>query len=705
MNILLITNSIKASQTFIYELLQNSWNNSLNQDKRKENKNFSKESDYFKIIDTKDKYDSIDKKFIPETVFIVPELLWDNDGVNEGYDKARELITKKYSLKFVQFIFLSILERETLKKLVNPRNKGIVEAFPHVCLLDSNPDIQFSYYSDIHYKLIKHLAISDEGKLQRISHEINSIKTNISKDTREVGYNKTDLITKLEELSLFQQWTSIEITDEIDNAKNATTNEQLVSISKTTENIIDEINLKFTSKSTSNEIKKRDKTNYKVFIIEDDEEYRKFFSETFSRFYTEVYPDINDCYSVNKTTKTFTISEAKDIINAIGKSFNIFLLDLLYKDNAGNWLNFNGLDLYRLVKSVNPYAVLRIITSLPRGIVAKLVEVITSDTEKPNIDQVYTKKYGFDYLKDNIIESIEKIDEECRSKAKSKTVLSPFPKTGVFCWPGIPDLMFNLLFDNKDQYLKHRHISETLFCKFQKNTLTKATSEWNMGQLPKPGMKKTVTDSYFLGKLSSIMTHRLIALNEALKNDYYIVNYTDYLAITKKIMNITQVNKAYFQTKLGFNGTEKREDGVPSGFKISFINMFPEEISFLTKTLSSKENRLKHVLLKKFSPVLNAFFKKILGELVTYENWDVLNLKYNPYKSQETNIDSGNPISIDSLPDLSLENFQDFLEALLDNYDKEFIDQIVQLVTDNAPGSDKIKYQPVEILINNLYNK
>lgn len=705
MNTLLITNSIEKSKKFICQQIQAAWDTEKIKDNRKKAKDFLTESDYFKIIDSKEKYNALYMSFIPEVIFIVPELNWSNDDVNEGYDIARELITKKYKSDFIQLVFLSVLERTTLKEISDVRNKSFIEAFPHVCLLDSKPGIQFSYYSDIHYKLIKHLAISDEGRLQRISHEMNSVKTNISKETREVGFNRTDLISKLEELTLFQQWTGIRITDEIEKANNATSNVELASISRTTENIIDEIDLRLSSKGVSDEIKTRDKTNYKVFIIEDDKEYRKFFSETFSRFYTEVYPDKNDSFPVNKTTKDFTISEAEEIIKAIGKSYNIFLLDLLYKDDAGNWLNFNGLDLYRLVKSVNPYAVRRIITSLPRGIVAKLAEVITSDSEKPNIDQVYTKKYGFDYLKDTIIESIESINEECRSKAKSKTVLSPFPKTGIYVWSGVPELMFSLLHDKKDQYSKHRNISEGLFKHYLKGTLDKSTIGWNNGELPKPAMKKKVTDPYFLGKLSSIMTHRLIALNEVLKNNDFVVHYTDYLEVIENLTNITQLDKGYFQTKLGFNGTEIKKNENPVGFRILFSNLFPEEISFITKTLASKDDIIDNSLLKNVNSDLNEFFIRILEDLTTYESWEELKLDYDPYISQKINIDNGNPVSFDDFPDFTLKQLLDFLQALVDNYDKEFIEPIVQLVTDNAPGSNKIKYRPVEILIDNLYSK
>ena len=704
MNIILITNSIEKSRNYICQRLQTSWDFEVQKDKRKNNQDFQNESDYFKIIDSIVKYNALDEKFIPALVIIVPELNWVKGGVDEGYDKARELVINKYRTEFVQVVFLSVLERTTLAKIVDTRNKSFVEAFPHVCLLDDKVNLKFEYYSEIHYKLIKHLAISDHGRLQKISHEMNSVKVNILRKTRDIDSNKTDLIAKLEELTLFQQWTENNINQKLDEIIFINDNELLKKELNSVESIIDEISIKIPRDNEHIETSLNTKSNYKVFIVEDELEYMKFFYNTLSKFFYEVYPNQKNEYPVNQKLECFDISKTEEIIKHTGTNYDVFLLDLLYKDKNG-WLTFNGLDLYQLIRKVNPYAVIRIITSLPRGIIAKLVEVILSDTEKPNTDQVFTKKYGFDFLKDSIIESIAKINEECRLKAKNKTVLSPFPKTGIFDWTGIPELMFSLFQDNKDQYCKHRNISEGLFNQFVNGTLDKSTMGWNNGELPKPAMKKKITDLYFLGKFSSIMTHRMIAIKEALKKDDYAVIYSDYLEIIENITNITQLDTGYFQTKLGFNGTEIKDNNNSVGFKILFSNLFPEEISFITKTLGSNENIINNSFLKNINPDLYKFFIKILGELVTYESWDELNLDYDPYLSQKTNIDGGNPISFDDFPDLTLKQLLSFLQAIVENYDKEFIEPIVQLVTDNAPGSNKIKYRSVEVLIDNLYSK
>lgn len=673
MKTLLITNSIEISEKYICQQLQTAWDNEIIKDNRKKSKYFLKESDYFKIFDNQDKYNALDMNFIPEVIFIVPELNWSNDDVNEGYDIARELITKKYKTDFIQLVFLSVLERTTLKKISDVRNKSFVEAFPHVCLLDSNPGIQFSYYSDIHYKLIKHLAISDEGRLQRISHEMNSVKTNISKETREVGYNRKDLIAKLEELSLFQQWTGIKITDEIEKANNATANVQLASISKTTENIIDEIDLKLSSKDVSDEIKTRDKTKYKVFIIEDDKEYRKFFSETFSRFYTEVYPDKNDSFPVNRTTQKFTISEAEDIIKTIGESFNIFLLDLLYKDDDGNWLNFNGLDLYDLVKTVNPYAVRLIITSLPRGIVAKLAEVIKNDTEKPNIDQVYTKKYGFDYLKDTIIESIESINEECKAKEKSKSMWMPFPRAGIFDGQMIPTLLYELFYDRADEY--HETVNRALnFYNFflQEKTL-KSNSNWN-GELISPKQKDKIRSEEFLKKLPIILTYRLLALQFFSKKDNkIIIPVNSWKEILSNISNIAAENFTKdFNTKLGLHKVRTVSEKLTTHttYQILVQNLFPHEIEFI---LSIKYSYEEYIADKSLNEEQASLFKEFIikGGMILYESWSELLLDYNPYNGYENVIENEAIVKNIDSKILNYRNLIDYLRSLFTNFNKD----------------------------------
>lgn len=686
MKTLLITNPNQKTKNYIQEVLRASWNCEMQKDKRKRDKDFLKESDYFRIIDSESKYRSLDSGFIPDLIVVVPELNWNNDDVNEGYDKAKDLALNTYKAQTLQFVFLSVLERSSLLKIVESRNKSLVEAFPHECLLNNSTCIQFEYYSNVHYWLIKHLAISLEGKLQKVSHEMDSLKENIKKNTQQVEVNKIDLISKLEELSLFQQWTEKKIVDKIFEIKNATSNADLVNASREIEIIIDEINLKLSLKDNKQEQISRIKSNYKVLVIEDDNNYRSFFIHLLSKFYNDVSPDANNKILRDKDAKVFSIINAKETIIAIGKKYNIFFLDLFYKDDSGGWLNFNGLDLYLLIKKVNPFAVIRLVTSLPRGIVAKLVSAILIDTYKPNSDEVYTKKYGYDALRDSIVESIEKLNEECSNKGKLKSAWAPFPKEGFFKGENINNLMHEMMFGQKKEFDLIAENALGLFNKYKDNQLTLNTSDWGTGSLPSPKMKNSCTDDYFKKRLPNILVHRLIALDEALKSSDYRINYGSYRSIMSNISKLSSPDKGYFQTKLGFNGTEysKEVDRNVHYFQIELINLFPYENQFLATKLKEMSNLLLDKQLKDINSELDELFKKILkGEDATlYEIWEDLKLNFNPYKSQEIRLKEGDEIDELKLPDnLTLRNACDFFESLIKNYNQQFVPDIVSYIT------------------------
>ncbi|MCF8267071.1 MAG: hypothetical protein K9I69_03225 [Ignavibacteriales bacterium] len=592
----------------------------------------------------------------------------------------------------------------TLKNNVNHENIGFVESFPHECLLADGVTLKFTYYSEIHFKLIKHLGISNEGRLQKINHEIYSVKENIRKDRGAFNSNQTELITKLEELSLFQQWTGTNIAEELETAKKSESKDDLISVAEHIDEIIYEIDLKLSLVDNNNRAKTIKKSNYKVFIIEDNTEHRNLLYEMFSEFYNEVFPDISDHSTDIKIRKDFSISEAEEIIREMAKDYNIFLIDLLYKDSDGHWLNFNGLDLYRLVKSVNPYAVRRIITSLPRRIVAKLVEVIATDTEKPNIDHVFTKKYGNDYLRDTVIESIEKINEECCSKAKTKTVLSPFPKKGIFGWPGISEYLLQLLSNDNGLFEKCYSSANDFFSKFLKGTLEVETLNWKGGKLPAPKMKKSIDDSYFLEKLPIILTHRLIALEEAIKSPAFLINLSDYSSKTGRIRSSRgDLDKGYFQTKLGFEGSEIQDGGIPVEFKISLKNLFPHEIKIITKNLSQINAQNFNSRLADINPFLDEWFKGILIKPDIYKNWEILKLDFNPYQEQLGALDTGENIQSKKFFPFTVSQLTAFLQALLDHYTNPRIQTIATLVSDNPPDENRIKNQTIEILINSLY--
>ena len=161
MKILLITNKIESTIKGICQLIQKSLNNSSLIDSKIKTLDFN-EDDNIRIIGTAEKYRNFKfNSFIPEIIFIVPELMWQEDGVNEGYHIAYDLILQRYPRVFFQVVFLSVLRRDQILKIVEKRNEEIVKAFFHHDLLDKSEFLSYISYSKIHFECIKSLVVSD----------------------------------------------------------------------------------------------------------------------------------------------------------------------------------------------------------------------------------------------------------------------------------------------------------------------------------------------------------------------------------------------------------------------------------------------------------------------------------------------------------------------------------------------------------------
>lgn len=666
MNTLLITNSIEKSKKYICQQLQTAWDIEIIKDKRKKTKEFLKESIYFKIIDNKEKYKALDINFIPGLILIVPELMWTNDDVNEGYDIARDLITKIYKSEFIQIAFLSVIEKTKLTDLVDVRNKSFVEAFPHECLLDNELNLQFEYYSEIHYKLIKHLAISDQGRLQKISHEMVSLKANIQDKSENFEINKKDLLEKLEELSLFQAWSEKNIAGITQTVRNCMDNSKLDDLSRAVDEMIDYVRIKLPKEGINSP---SSKSNYKVLIIEDVKYFRELFFNTFSLFYHHVYPNSADLYSVNgdkEDLKFFSIAKAKEIIKTNAKHYQIILLDLLYKDSNKYWLNFNGLDLYKIIVEENPHAVVRIITSLPRGIVAKAVEVIITTSEKPNTDQVFTKKYGETALKDSIIESIEKINSECDEKEKIKNQLFLIPRAGIFDKPGMRDLMVSLLTNRLSEFEGRQKIANDLFNLYLKSQLTKSTEKWNKGILGKGTSFSRPTEKFFLEKLVNIMVYRLITIDTAVENDYLRIYFDEFRDKISNFSGVTGINNEFFYS-IGFRlGNEQKNDEY---FSVKFANLLPHE-----SLMISQKKLGKYKILKLSSyPKLNIWIQN------TILNFEYLGVIWKELEIKEFDWYKGN-FNRDSI---TVSQLQMFFAHLYANSMKPLLLKVIKHIGDN----------------------
>lgn len=151
------------------------------------------------------------ERFKPDLVIIVPELLWEGRGVDEGYDIAYDLLTGKLKNHFFQLIFVSVLERKQLLRLACEKNAGLIRAFPHYCLLNNGSHPRaLKQYSEVHFHMIKSLVISDLGRINVLEHDLSNIKNNLSQCTEpsEAEHLQNRLQKQLDELTMLSAWTN-----------------------------------------------------------------------------------------------------------------------------------------------------------------------------------------------------------------------------------------------------------------------------------------------------------------------------------------------------------------------------------------------------------------------------------------------------------------------------------------------------------------
>jgi hypothetical protein len=698
MNILFISPGIKSTIESLNQLLQLVHDAHVHDDhrKRKTNSGFDKgvSANHHMIKDQKEFACFEFERFKPDLVIIVPELLWEGRGVDEGYDIAYDMLTGKLKNHFFQLIFVSVLERKQLLRLAGEKNAGLIRAFPHYCLLNngSHPPV-LQQYSEVHFHMIKSLVISDLGRINVLEHDLSNIKNNLSQSTEpsETEQLQYRLQKQLDELTILSAWTNRHlqgIGKKLD-AANAT-KELLTETANALENALLEI--KQTLRQAS-ETGTPSKTDLRVLIIEDAEADRRFFSRVFSMFYRQVEPDASDeIITKSNKRKAYDICNAPEIIKQQAKDFQIIVIDLLFKDEDDCWLPFNGLDLLLLAKKFNPHAVVRLITSLPREIVAR-VAAATLNIPIP-ISHLFSKKVGYEALKYTIADRVAEINMEHSEKMRSKQAHKPVPKTGIFSWPPAPYLIMQYMEKENGYYEKCRDISNGLFGNYLRNNLKKNTEGWNDGKLISNQKKNSFEESDFRQILPNLLVHRLMAIDYALtktqfdfnsshKHDQFAVNYEDYAVIMSSATNFSTCNKAYFH-KIGFNGKDKDNEF----FLLSFSNLFPEEINYVAETVKELDNQS---MLADYQHLKNWFVNKVLCNMGVYENWDEITDKFDPYGNKDQ-IDNTGVIAPECLkPDLPASLLQWFLQGLIASQQEPFAKQIIEAIEgDDCPDEDAI---------------
>ncbi|MBK8370393.1 MAG: hypothetical protein IPL20_03245 [Saprospiraceae bacterium] len=275
------------------------------------------------------------------------------------------------------------------------------------------------------------------------------------------------------------------------------------------------------------------------------------------------------------------------------KEYHVVFLDLLIKHKNHNWSHINGLDIYAYINNANPFCVVPIITSMPRGPVVSLMKEITG--LEISADLVFSKSDAPGILKAQIQERMSGIISTCKTMLHNQEKLENrlrMPKTGSFSTENRLYL-HQFIWSNKRDIEMAMEFNKFVDKAFQRVGIIRdplaehgiISNDWD-GKLKKD-MSKFAT--FFGEGLEQILTYRLAILDfcgrlaEYKKEiNGFLINPNeigqDIKQFLSKIGAYEKLDKGLLVTKLGFNISKtKNEDDIT----ILTINLFPHEHQYL----------------------------------------------------------------------------------------------------------------------------
>lgn len=486
-------------------------------------------------------------------VIVVPELLWTQGAhFNAGYDVAMDLLGKRMKGKFFTLVFVSLLTRSQLRRVVSKDYKILVDVFPHLCLFESNP-WEVARYSRLHFNLISRIVLNETGRLDHIIHDLEGVRLKKVKEAKE------KLAEFLETLSLPVYKADTNDLDalkhELDNLSEANVPALVNHFGEVAKRVMK--NLGRYKLSGSEEDKGL--LPYKVLAVEDDPDFQNNLKDLLEKCGFDTEKGI-------KVLGRETLKDKETIVDAC-KEYDIILLDLLFANQNGkDWLHFNGLDLYTAIVKKYPLKVVRIMTALPRDAVH---EVLAENQNGITLPEILTKGKGWEVFERRFKEKLPSIVKQCKRNTKKENPSRGVPVYGPFSNPVVKRWVESEITKGKKGMKEAKDYANRVWAGEEK--------------MPTNVVPSVITEQDVEEALKVILAHRRIALaysiyqrefyqgeKEADDESYkpFFERYVDY-------SEQSSFDKGYFNTRLGLSFT--------SAGKILHKNLFDFEREFVEK--------------------------------------------------------------------------------------------------------------------------
>lgn len=483
-------------------------------------------------------------------VIIVPELLWtQGTHFNAGYDVAMDLLGKRMKGKFFTLVFVSLLTRNQLRRVVSKNYKILVDVLPHLCLFESNT-WEVARYSRLHFNLISRIVLNETGRLDHIIHDLEGVRL------KKVEEAKEKLAEFLETLSLpvYKADTNDldSLKDKLDNLSEANVPDLVNHFCEVAKKIMK--NLGRYKLSGSEEDKGL--LPYKVLAVEDDPDFQNNLKDLLEK-----------CgFDTEKGIKVLGRETLKDIEKIVDEceEYDIILLDLLFANQNGkDWLHFNGLDLYTAIVKKYPLKVVRIMTALPRDAVH---EVLAEYKKEMTLPEILTKGKGWEVFERRFKEKLPSIVRQCKRNTKKENPSRGVPVYGPFSNPVVKRWVESEITKGKKGMKEAKDYANRVWAGEEK--------------MPTNVVPSVITEQDVASAMKIILAHRRIALAYSILSiEIDDENYTPIFEKYVKSSTRKSFGKGYFTTRLGLSFTNAE--------KILHENLFDFERDFVEReTLS-----------------------------------------------------------------------------------------------------------------------
>ncbi|MBR6869588.1 MAG: response regulator transcription factor [Bacteroidales bacterium] len=508
-------------------------------------------------------------------VVVVPELNWDGPGGFEaGYEKALDLLGDKLGNKFFHLFFVSWLDRDRLFPLVGTAYQELVNTFPHYTLSSLSGHLLTKAYTRIHFDLIRRTAISKSGRINLIRHSLARLRDLSPETVRKELTHTLDILSLPVYMDKYGNQAKLESLKE--QVRGLAEEDGIGDLLHDVGLLIDEIQDSLTPAS-----EKKAKASYRVLIVEDDTGIRNRLVNLFSKFFYRV-----DAYSDQQ------IREVPRLLKGAMGQKDLIILDMMFCDpekKDKTWLSFNGLDLYKTIKSADSVSgkktAVRIITALPRNDLSHLAEKFKLPTPI-----VFTKGDGWEQLCGCLQDRMDDMIKECEENRTAMHSLDA-PENGFF-----GEGRARIVFENPQRYQEALEYAEKV--------------EAGEKMDPRlPSTKNQNNPKYLLAYLPQILAFRRLFIKYWVKNPEfdYEEDRDRYNQYIRRFLNRSTNNKGEemdFCTKdrltsLGFN----KKDGC-TRIEVCARNLFDEE-----KALLAPAEEAQH----RFDAAVNKWVARLIG--------------------------------------------------------------------------------------------